>query len=132
MEDEDKPEMTFKYFTGPDGKTFKLNVKQNPIKWPEQKKEETEPKRFTKTLTFKLGKKMRRRIKKYFERAGFKNKKDYLRYKKWTKTLEKDVTRLQSMKSGNNPKTKRRLDRVINGTKRITKLFRIRVIIKRY
>lgn len=90
MGNEKKYGMKILFITTPDGRTFEVDGNAEPVKWPENKKEDTAPKKYTATLSFKLDKKAVKRMNKYLRRSGFKRKKDYLRYKKWRRILIKN------------------------------------------
>lgn len=110
MYDDIKLGMTFLYVKDQDGNTFQLNAKSEPIEWPSTKKEDSEPKTFTATVSFKLGADLVRKMNKYFKRAGFKRKKDYLLFKKNRKRLKKEVHRISNIKGFYNPRKLKSLD----------------------
>ena len=92
MEDEKKPVVSFlQCLSVPDGRTLKVEVKSEPIEWPHNEDNDTAPKTYTATISFKLDKNAAKRMNKYLRRLGFKRKKDYLRYKKWRRILIKNI-----------------------------------------
>lgn len=55
MEDEKKPVVSFlQCLSVPDGRTFKVEVKSEPIEWPHNKDNDTASKTYTATISFKL------------------------------------------------------------------------------
>lgn len=110
MDEDLKPGMTFLYGIDHDGKRFKLNAKSEPIEWPSTKKEDSEPKTFTATVSFKLGADLVRKMNKHLKRAGFRRKKDYLLFKKNRKRLKKEVHRINNIKGFDNPRKLKSLD----------------------
>ena len=91
MGNEKKYGMKILFITTPDGRTFEVDGNAEPVKWPENKKEDTAPKKYTATLSFKLDKKAVKRMNQYLKRLGFRRKKDYLKHKKWRKILIKNI-----------------------------------------
>lgn len=120
MYDDINPGMTFLYVKDQDGNTFQLNAKSDPIEWPITKKEDSEPKTFTATVSFKLGADLVRKMNKYSKRAGFKSKKDYLLFKKNRKRLKKEVYRINNIKGFDNPRKLKSLDWIQKSLKKMT------------
>ncbi|MCR4872393.1 MAG: hypothetical protein K5885_02490 [Bacteroidales bacterium] len=125
MEDEIKPGMTFLYVTTMEGKTFKLDAKSEPVEWPsanEQKSDaKVETKTYSATLTFKLGKRMREKMR--WALNGCKTRKEYRKFKKLRKRVLKDIKIINKIKDFNNPKEVRsleRLSKVLKNTKILT------------
>lgn len=120
MCDDIKPGTTFLYVKDQDGNTFQLNAKSEPIEWPSTKKEDSEPKTFTATVSFKLGADLVRKMNEYLKRAGFKSKKDYLLFKKNRKRLKKEVHRINNIKGFDNPRKLKSLDWIQKSLKKKT------------
>lgn len=112
MEDENTPEISFVYITGPDGKTHVLDAKAEPIEWPgteEQKSNaEIETKTYSATLTFKLGKRKREQLQ--WALNGCKTRKEYRRFKKFRKRMLKHIDIINKMKDIDNPKKVKSLE----------------------
>lgn len=119
MEDEKKPAMSFLYVKEPGGRTFKLDVKSEPVEWPgtsEQKNDaKVETKTYSATLTFKLGKRMREKLR--WALYGCKTRKEYRKFKKQRKRLTKDCEIIYRIKKIDNPK-------VVKGLNRLKKLLK--------
>ena len=120
MCDDIKPGTTFLYVKDQDGNTFQLNAKSEPIEWPSTKKEDSEPKTVTATVSFKLGADLVRKMNEYLKRAGFKSKKDYLLFKKNRKRLKKEVHRINNIKGFDNPRKLKSLDWIQKSLKKKT------------
>ena len=114
MEDEIKPGITFLYVTTMEGKTFKLNAKYEPVKWPgsinKNGDAKVETKTYTATLKFKMGKRMRERMN--WALNGCKTRKEYRKFKKLRKRALKDIKTINKIKDFNNPKEMRSLERL--------------------
>jgi hypothetical protein len=114
MEDEKKPAMSFLYVKEPGGRTFKLDVKSEPVEWPgtsEQKNDaKVETKTYTATLTFKMGKRMRAKI--IWAMYGCKTRKEYRRFKKQRKRLDKDLKIIYGIKKLDNQKVVKSLNNI--------------------
>lgn len=119
MEDEKKPAMSFLYVKVPGGRTFKLEAKSEPVEWPsanEQKSDaKVETKTYSATLTFKLGKRMREKMR--WTLYGCKTRKEYRKFKKQRKRLTKDCEIIYRIKKIDNPK-------VVKGLNRLKKLLK--------
>jgi len=111
--------MSFLYVKVPGGRTFKLDVKSEPVEWPstsEQKNDaKVETNTYTATLTFKIGKRMRAKIQ--WAMNGCKTRKEYRRFKKQRKRLNKDLKIIYSIKNLDNQK-------VVKSLKKITKFLK--------
>lgn len=125
MEDEIKPGMTFLYVNTMEGKTFKLDAKSEPVEWPgsidQNGEAKVETKTYTATLTFKLGKRMREKMR--WALSGCKTRKEYRKFKKIKKRVLKDIKIINKIKDFNNPKEVRsleRLSKVLKNTKILT------------
>jgi hypothetical protein len=119
MEDEIKPGMTFLYVTTMEGKTFKLDAKSEPVEWPgsinKNGDAKVETKTYSATLTFKLGKRMREKMR--WALYGCKTRKEYRKFKKQRKRLTKDCEIIYRIKKIDNPK-------VVKGLNRLKKLLK--------
>jgi len=119
MKEEIKPGKTYLYITTMEGKTFKLEAKAKPLEWPstsEQKNDaKVETNTYTATLTFKIGKRMRAKIQ--WAMNGCKTRKEYRRFKKQRKRLNKDLKIIYSIKNLDNQK-------VVKSLKKITKFLK--------
>lgn len=125
MEKEIKPGKTYLYITTKEGKTFKLDAKAKPLEWPgtgEQKSDaKVETKTYSATLTFKLGKRMREKMR--WALYGCKTRKEYRKFKKIKKRVLKDIKIINKIKDFNNPKevkSLKRLSKVLKNTKILT------------
>ena len=124
MKEEIKTGKTYLYITTKEGKTFKLEAKA-PIEWPgtrDQKNDaKVETKTYTATLKFKMGKRMRERMK--WALNGCKTRKEYRKFKKIKKRVLKDIKIINKIKDFSNPKEVRsleRLSKVLKNTKILT------------
>ena len=118
MEKEIKPGYNYLYITK-EGKTFILDAKAKPLEWPgtgEQKSDaKVGSKTYTATLTFKLGKRMREKMR--WALYGCKTRKEYRKFKKQRKRLTKDCEIIYRIKKIDNPK-------VVKGLNRLKKLLK--------
>lgn len=84
MDEEIKPGKTYLYVTTMEGKTFKLDAKSKPVEWPSASEQngdaKVETKTYSATLTFKLGKRMREKMR--WVLYGCKTRKEYRKFKK--------------------------------------------------
>ena len=119
MEEEIKPGMTRLYISTMEGKTFKLDAKADPIEWPgtsDQKSDaKLETKTFSATLEFKMKKRMRERF--IWAVNGCKTRKEYRRFKKKWKRIQKDTRIINEIKGFDNPKKLKSLERIKKAAK---------------
>ncbi|MBR6175853.1 MAG: hypothetical protein IKQ52_09795 [Bacteroidales bacterium] len=125
MDEEIKPGKTYLYVTTMEGKTFKLDAKSKPVEWPSASEQngdaKVETKTYSATLTFKLGKRMREKMR--WALYGCKTRKEYRKFKKIKKRVLKDIKIINKIKDFNNPKEVRsleRLSKVLKNTKILT------------
>ena len=125
MDEEIKPGKTYLYVTTMEGKTFKLDAKSKPVEWPSASEQngdaKVETKTYSATLTFKLGKRMREKMR--WVLYGCKTRKEYRKFKKIKKRVLKDIKIINKIKDFNNPKEVRsleRLSKVLKNTKILT------------
>lgn len=115
-------EMTKVYLYEPkSGQTIKLNAEAGKFNYTEEDKQRAEPNNFTATLKFKMGKRMRERMK--WAMNGCKTRKEYRKIKKLRKRVLKDIKIINKIKDFNNPKEARsleRLSKVLKNTKTLT------------
>ena len=111
---------TYLYITTKEGKIFKVEAKAKALEWPgtsEQKNDaKVETKTYTATLTYKMGKRMRERMN--WALNGCKTRKEYRRFKKQRKRLNKDLKIIHSIKKLDNQKVVKILKKITKFLKR--------------
>ena len=108
---EENNEMTKVYLYEPkSGQTIKLNAERGNFNYTEEDKQRAEPNNFTATLQIKMGKRMKARFQ--WAVNGCKTKKEYRRFKKTKKRINRDLRIINKTRRLDNPRCKKSLERI--------------------
>lgn len=107
---EEEQEMKIAYVATPDGKMVKLVVEPGHFSFPITEEEHPFPKTFEATMEIKLCKRAKARI--IWALNGCKTKKEYRRFKKTKKRINRDLRIIYKTRRLDNPRHKKSLERI--------------------
>lgn len=124
MEEKQEQEMGIAYVATPDGKKIKLVVEPGHFSFPITEEEHPFPKTFEATMEIKLCKRAKARI--IWALNGCKTKKEYRRFKKTKKRINRDLRIIYKTRRLDNPRCEKSLERI----KKFLKQTKSQIVIK--